>query len=65
MHRDEILRRDGVGDLRPASPAGQMLEAAPRESSHAQRQTDAEVAPRIPHGLRIGDGSTQPFFERP
>lgn len=47
LHRDQILRRDPVSDLRPVTPARQMLEPTAGERHRAGRQTETEVTPQV------------------
>lgn len=65
VHRDQVLRRDPVGDPRPVSPTRQVLEPAPGKRHPAGRQTCTEVTPQIHNGSSIGDEGVQPLRERP
>jgi hypothetical protein len=47
LHRNQVLRRDPVGGLRPISPTGQMLEPAAGERHRSGQQIDTEVTPQI------------------
>jgi hypothetical protein len=42
LHRDQVLRREPVSDLRPVSPTRQMLEPLPVNAAMPERQTDPE-----------------------
>jgi hypothetical protein len=64
LHRDQILRRDSVGALRPVSPTGQMLEPAAGERHRAGRQTDPEVAAQIVHHTLCIQQHAQPLPQR-